>query len=657
MPFWWRRRRKPWYGRWKTKRFNKYKKRKTRRRLPRRRYRRPTRRRRRRRNKVRRKKATIPVRQWQPDSIRKCKIRGLGVLIIGEEGKQMDCYTVNKHDYVQPKVPYGGGFGVEEYSLQYLYEEYKMHNNIWTSSNLLKDLVRFLRCRFTFFRHPDTDFVIRYQRQLPFTLTKFTYPAVHPHQLLLTKHHLVLLSKASKPNGKYKKKITVKPPKQMLSKWFFTKPFSEYPLVLLQAAACNMRYSQLSATSPNLLVSLLSLNPSFYQNSNWAATHTQPYLPYNNATQQLKYKVIINKQEVERDMKEAFQSYGNSVSYEYGWFNPTFMQATEILAYGTHLATHQVIAGRYNPTTDDGVGNQVYIISTLAEGWGPPRTDKTVILEGIPLWLGLFGFVSYLKTIKHADVLKTSLVVIKSTSIHCLPEIGACQEYIPIDYIYITGKKPYQQTISTYEKRYWYPNIQWQLQTLNAIVESGPFIPQYSEERNSSWELKYTYEFFFKWGGPNVPDPEVKDPGDMQTYPVPDTVGNPIQIFNPAKQAPETIFHPWDYRRGIIKERAIKRMSEHLETDTDFEPITEPQKKKKRKGAALQNPQEKVQEIQECLHSLCEEPTWQDPPQNIQQLLQYQREQQQHLKYNILKLLMEMKEKQRMLQLQTGLLD
>ncbi len=187
MPFWWNRRRKPWYGRWRYRQ-RRYKKRKTFRRR-RRRPRRPLRRRRRRRRryKVRKKKQTIKITQWQPDSIRKCKIKGLGFLVGGAQGAQFYCYTNQKADYTQPKAPGGGGFGCEVFSLEYLYKQWEAHKNIWTSSNDYKDLCRYSGCRFTFFRHRDIDFVINYERQPPFNLTKDTYANIHPQNLLTKK--------------------------------------------------------------------------------------------------------------------------------------------------------------------------------------------------------------------------------------------------------------------------------------------------------------------------------------------------------------------------------------------------------------------------------------------------------------------------------------
>jgi len=573
----------------------------------------------------------------------------------------MDCFTTDKFKYVPPKVPYGGGFGVENYTLEYIYREYTFHNNIWTKSNILQDLCRFLHCKLVFYRHVDTDFVIAYSRQPPHDLNKWTYPGTHPHQLLLQKHHKIIFSRASIPNGKYKKTIHIKPPKQMLSKWFFTKPFAKYSLFLLQGAAVNFRYSYLSASNENMLVSLLSLNPQFFQNLDWAQnTGNNAYHPYPNIDLNIKFK-WKNKQGTisEESMNLKGQNYLHSINYATGWFKTKFLNAFEIPTSGSHAATIPMVGGRYNPMEDDGKGNKIYLSSTLTGSWAPPQTDKTLLIEELPLWLGLFGFISYCKTMKNTDYLKSSVVILECKAIKCAAQIGGCTRYVPIDYEYTQGKKPYDQIIFPADKSYWYPSVYWQLKTLNAIVESGPFIPQYSEEKYSTWELKYKYYFYFKWGGAQKPEDDIRNPAQLATYDVPDTEPKRLQITNPAKQATETIIHPWDYRRGIIKPKAIKRMYQHLETDSEFQysQTETPQKKRQRFSAALQNPQEKIQEIQTCLLSLCEEPTCQESDQTIHQLIQQQREQQQQLKYSILKLLFDLKDKQKMLQLQTGLLE
>ncbi len=127
------------------------------------------------------------------------------------------------NQYLRPKQPGGGGFGVEIITLEYLYKQYKSHNCIWTSTNAYKDLGRYTGGSITLFRHPEVDFVFNYSIMPPFQINQFTYPDCHPQNLLLRKHHRVILSKQTNPNGKPTVRIKFKPPKLMTNKWFFQK--------------------------------------------------------------------------------------------------------------------------------------------------------------------------------------------------------------------------------------------------------------------------------------------------------------------------------------------------------------------------------------------------------------------------------------------------
>ena len=104
-------------------------------------------------------------------------------------------------------------------------------------------------------------------------------------------------------------------------------------------------------------------------------------------------------------------------------------------------------------------------------------------------------------------------------------------------------------------------------------------------------------------------------------------------------------------------------MCEDIQTDTDFEPDTgQALQKKPRLGCHLRDPYQAQKDIQDCLRSLCEESSWQEVQEeeeekNIQQLIQQQQQQQLQLKRNILKLITDLKYKQNMLQLQTGLME
>nr|UHM27336.1 MAG: ORF1 [Torque teno midi virus] len=661
MPFWWGRRRRFWYGRFKGRRRNKWYK--TRRQRRRRQYtrgrrRRPLKRRRRRRKKVRRKKAKLNLVQWQPDSITKCKIQGLGLLVMGSEGRQFSCYTVVKNKYWPPKVPSGGNFGCEKYTLAYLYEEYKFGNNIWTKTNISKDLCRYLFTRLIFYRHPETDFIVSYTRQPPFDLNILTYPGCHPHQLLQAKHKKIIYSKFTKPNGKYKTKIIIKPPKQMINKWFFTSDFCKHGLFLIKAAAMNLNYSYLGCCNQNQLANCLSLNINFYSHAGWAGTHVTAYKPYPTVPDTIWVTYPGKTEKTQITGMNA--SYTSSVALATGWFQPKILQASQLFtSQSAPTATRPVAAARYNPNKDPGTGNKIYLTSIFADTYKPPTTDKMLLLENLPIWLGLYGFTDYVRTVKTTDFLKQSLLVIQTDYMHCEPEIQSCKTFIPLDLTFIQGKSYRGLTPTDYESRNWYPSLERQLDAINALVCTGPYIPKYAETRNSTWELKYSYSVFFKWGGPQIHDEPVHDPCTFPTYPVPDKNTETIQIKDPAKQKTESLLHKWDLRRGIIKEKALKRIFSNISTDTEFQPITEdaPPQKKKRKGARLRDPQEEIKEIQACLQSLCEESICQEPQetQDLRLLIKQQQQQQDQLKYNILKLLSELKEKQTQLQLQTGM--
>ncbi len=256
-------------------------------------------------------------------------------------------------------------------------------------------------------------------------------------------------------------------------------------------------------------------------------------------------------------------------------------------------------------------------MSILVNTYSKPSKDKDLIIEGLPLWLACYGWLQYVKVMheKEPNFLDSYIVGIQCPALEPSPMIGTGYWCIPIDNEFREGKMPYDTYLTSSAKGKWYPNVYSQVKILNEFVKCGPYIPKYQEEKNSTWELNCTYQFVFKWGGPEISDPDINDPATAGHYRVPDTLSAAVQIRDPAKQKSQALLHSWDLRRGIITQRALKRMSENIETDTTFQPDTGPQpyKKKKITGPALQNPEEETQEIQSCLLSLCEEDTCQDP--------------------------------------------
>nr|UHK05225.1 MAG: ORF1 [Torque teno midi virus] len=658
MPFWWARRRKPWYRTWRKRRntWTKYKRR-TKFRRRRRPLARRRRRRRRRRYKVRKKRKTIPIRQWQPDSIVKCKIKGYGTLVAGAEGRQLLCYTNEKKAYIQPKAPGGGGFGSEVFSLQYLYNLFLAHKNIWTKSNDYKDLVRFTGSKFTFYRNPKTDFIIAYQRQPPFLIEKETYLNIHPLNLLLRKKKRILLSTQTNPNGKPKIHIKIGPPKQMISKWFFQEQFADQGLLQIDAAAANFNYSIYSPTSQSNSITFYSLNTEFYKNSDWGlASGSTPYKPWTTAPT-LKFYPSTTTQQPTTTIDPTKLNYLNSVNYSTGYFQKAVLQAAKVTNTTTTQHNLPITVARYNPDEDTGDGSMVYVLSIQKNSWYPP-SDETLKISGRPLWMLLYGFWSYVqKTHNAPDFMQNHIFVIKSKAIKLITP-HTQDTFVPIDPAFLQGKLAWDEFITEHQKQFWYPDATKQQKALNDFVESGPYVPKYSSEREDTWELKFSYSFYFKWGGPYTTNPDVSNPKNQGKYPVPDTVLQTVQVANPLKQAYKNMLRAWDYRRDIITTTALKRMSENNRSDQSFQSDdSEPEKKKSRFTGELPSYQDKTQEVQSCLLSLCEESTCQKEEKDLLQLIHQQQQQQQQLKNNLFKLLIDLKKQQRHLQLQTGMLN
>nr|UHK05832.1 MAG: ORF1 [Torque teno midi virus] len=669
MPFWWKRRRKPWFGRRRfRRRFQRYKRRP--RRFRKFKYRRTTRRRRRRRKKVKRKKPTLIVRQWQPDSITLCKIKGYMPILWGVEGSQHRCFSNDMFEYTRRKYPGGGGFSASLFSLKFLYDQYKLHNNIWTATNQYKDLCRYLKCYFTFYRHAHVDFVIAYERQPPFDIDKLTYMNYHPYKLLQRKNKIILSSLTTNPKAKPKKTKRIRPPKQMLTKWFFQEQFAKYDLLLIAAAACSLRYPRIGCCNENRMLTIYALNTKYYMDTDWAQSyaagkHYQPFKTIADYSYTSPYsKTPYN---IEQWIKQApptegeHAQYYRSVSQEGGYFSPKILNATKISKDSTTYRPLPMITGRYNADADDGKGNKVALVTVVAGHWNIPTKTEDFIIEGQPLWLAFWGYYDFLKYKKGEGIMPVHMFAVQSDYIHFDQTETPNTWWAFIDFERTQGKNPFDSPFDYIEKRLWYPTVDWQLKTINAICELGPYVPKLTNQTYSTWELASHYSFHFKWGGPQITDKPVEDPTTKRSYDVPDTVKQKLQIVDPTKNVAATMFHDWDYRRGCITASAIKRMQQNLPTDSSLESDTEqePAYKRRRLIPQIHDPEKKTQKIHSCLLSLCEENTCQDQEKekSLFQLIQQQKQQQQQLKNNLLTLIKDLKTKQRLLQLQTGVLE
>lgn len=561
--------------------------------------------------------------------------------------------------WTYPRTAGGGGFSTTVFSLQFLYEQYELRKNIWTCSNIQYDLCRYTGSKFIFYRHPYASFVVTYQLMYPMTMSFPDYMSTQPLQMLLTKRHIIIPSLKLKPKGKTYVKRKFKPPKQMVNKWFFQHTFTEKPLLLLKAAVCNLEQPFLGAIGENELVTLKCLNiVNGYQFGDWGATKEENYSPTTFTATQVQYKAKAGD-----TTRKTFELKTNKVGYSNGWFSKTLLTAYDV-QFNTSSFQVPYTTVRYNPKQDDGIGNAVWLCSTLTTRYDKPSVDKFLIAREQPLWILLFGFTDFIIQLKHKTETEKIYYLMIQTP-YFRPENTDTylkHYYLVIDDSFINGLGPYNSTPTEWMQTHWYPTIEHQQNSMANIVQAGPFTYKNNPTKNN-WELHYKYYFFFKWGGAQEGSKQITDPSKHNQYDVPDNFKQTIQITDPKTQIPETILHTWDYRRDFITKTALKRMSEYLKIDpivpTDSE-CHSPPKKKKYSHALPHLQEEETKEIQ-CLQALYEEPTCQESQTqeegSLRLLIQQQQQQQLQLKHNLIQLLTELKTKQMEMQLHSGLLE
>lgn len=580
---------------------------------------------------------------------------------MGANGAQYKCYTNEALKFLPPKEPSGGGFGVEVFTLQQMYNLYKAHKCIWTTSNDYMDLARYTGCKFIFYRHRFVDFIISYDLQPPFTIDKYTYPQAHPLNQMLQRKKRVLYSLKTKPWGPSKVVLKIKPTKLLSTKWFFQRELAKIPLLKIQAAACDLSFANMGKTWASNMLSIYFLNTAFFQESNWGSTSGSAYLPYKTIKRNL---VFWSKDARGNKVKTTPQltNYLTSVNYTTGWFNKGVLNAYSITEKDTAdtpsiMAITPVSVGRYNPQADTGEGNELWAVSSITEHYDHPATDKTLIFKGYPLWLMFFGFKNYIEQEKgDPRFLDSYFFVFRCPSMQILQSVVK-QDYFPfIDQSFLNGNMPYDEYLDENKKKFWFPTIKKQVETINTIVSLGPFIPKLKDDRESTWELNYKCSFYFKWGGQQITEKIAMDPSKQEQFDNPYNMQQGVQISNPQTQAWETTLHHWDFRRDILTKTAIKRMRDHLETDSDVSTVITGKPPKQRKiTGEMQALQQENKEIQACLHSLFEEDTFQEE-ESLRELIRQQHHKQINLKQNLLQLISDLKKQQQNLQMQTGFL-
>lgn len=175
---------------------------------------------------------TLRLKTWQPEKIRKCRIKGLLELIAGGPLRASNNYTLYKESYVPEHEQSGGGWSIQQLTLGNLFTQNVLGLNYWTVSNKQYNLCRYLGVNIILYRNPTTDYIFHYNLQDPQIVTKYTYASYHPYKVLNFHQKIIVPSLQTAPNKKklYKKKF-IKPPRKMNNQWYFQEHLTNYPLL------------------------------------------------------------------------------------------------------------------------------------------------------------------------------------------------------------------------------------------------------------------------------------------------------------------------------------------------------------------------------------------------------------------------------------------
>nr|UGV37917.1 MAG: ORF1 [TTV-like mini virus] len=623
MPTYWKRRRwqryrrkrRPWFSTWRARKV-----------IRRRRKFNPYRRRRYKvkRKKFYKKKTKIVIKQFNPKSMRRCKVIGTKCIF---QGSSLRCH----HNFIQyynsktpEKYPGGGGWSQLIFTLDSLYDDFLKMQNIWTKSNCSLPLVKYRGCTMKFYQTYNVDYIVIYDTCWPMVDTYLSHADAAPTAMFLKKNKICIPSRITQQRKKPYKKVFIQPPSQMLTKWYFQHDLCKTPLLMLTTTATSFTKPFCSTKALSNSITVKCLNPTIFKNFNFQEyPKTQGYfckrvtLEHDDREVPMYIYAILHPEQLEQQTKITSRNIktlgliclANSNTYQAGkhiednsyvnnhtcWGNPFYhlyldqdtysiylslmtpTEAYQLKTVTTSSATYFVTKVtdpivytlRYNPETDKGYKNKAYILKTSTYSDPGPPDNLNLIIDGFPLFVLFWGWTDWIKKTGLIPQLDDNGIVVFETDQfnQQLPL------YIVLDLDFIEGYDPYVEhnyhngttTLpSAHSQSHWYPKLKFQDQTIERICMSGPGCPRLDNKEYLQAFVKY--KFHFTWGGCPKALEKACNPCSQPTWTTPDTVPGRPEIQNPNTN-PLTELYKWDWDGDYVTTEAIQRIQKHTTID------------------------------------------------------------------------------------------
>nr|UGV36369.1 MAG: ORF1 [TTV-like mini virus] len=552
----------------------------------------------------------LTVKQFQPNRINKCKIKGYIQLFGAGKGHFSNNFTFYKESTGLSHEPGGGGWSLQQFTLSNLYVQNVYFMNWWTKTNRSLNLCRYLGAKLTLFRQPEVDYIFTYEIEPPYDVTKYFYQSFHPMKLLTYKKKVVVPSFATNPHKKKPyKKIRIRPPKALTNKWYFQQNISNFPLIQFVCTACSLTSMYQSTNAINNAVTLYSLNTQFFQNpvfvANNVALYPKGYQPKENVfmygllqpsdiwldtpIKTIAYlgnmelndpgDPIGNHQSLET---YGYPHWGNPLHYTYlHGDNPIFITSkdpteminlakqnkklNDIKTYITWKHEPLILECRYNPYYDRGDGNTAFWIpnNVPTKNKYEPSTDPILTIDKFPLWILLWGWEDFTKKIASVHNLDENYNLIVRTKY-----IDQKQpNHLFLSNSFVHGQGPYEvpgDEMHIQDKAHWYPKWRYQKEAIENILMSGPGVCKSETQRAISAQMKYS--FFFKWGGNPATMETIADPTSQPTFAIPNNLQKTNEIIDPTTSISNYIYQ-WDVRRDMLTQTATNRITDYSTYD------------------------------------------------------------------------------------------
>lgn len=581
----------------------------------------------------------ITIKEWQPDCIRKCKIKGVTCLTYVNTNRLPHNSTMYESSITPDHWPGGGCFSVTQYSLESLYDMHEKCLNWWTVSNQDLPLCRYLGCKFRFYQCEYTDYIVKVTNQLPNPSNKLTYPSCQPYMMLMSDKKIVIPSKQNKKKRKPYYSVFVPPPQQTQTKWYFQYDFNKIPLIQIYTSATNLNHTYIRPQSNSNTITFYSLNTSLIQNRNMS-TNTgiswpcrfqgtisvylyyteEPNLPTN--ANDLHIGNLIPLTEIkENKLGQTYNHVEHVVdstkyknffkNWKANWGNPfAYNPEAEIGRYLYSFKSPETISNTIQSKTITNDLKWSDIMENQTQDYNLNYTDQPIFLpfqynpnrdtgkdtkcyllsnSNGTGWdppsnddLILEGFPMWLILWGFQDF-QTKLKRVTNIDKNYMIVIKSHFTQRPTDMLLVPlgtsfrhGNSPYEQTCLLPDKLMWYPMTQYQEEEINKIVSVGPGIPSMNDCLSENITAFYT--FYFKWGGCPPKNINIDNPAHQAQYPIPRNEYETNSLQNPAS-APETVLYSFDSRHGSLTTTAIDRITKDWQTETFIPSITDSAKR------------------------------------------------------------------------------